>query len=129
MRSFLQRVVVAGVVSCLVSTLLIAADVKPKSPHVRAFQFTYAATVADLKPGQTARIWLPVPPSNDEQEVEIIAKELPVEGRMGTARPNGNRMLYLAARANEKGEIPIRKVYRVKRRELTHDKPVNPLIS
>lgn len=124
MRLFLQRFVAVGTVGCLVCSLLVAADDKPKSPHVRTFQFTYAVTVADLQPAQTTRIWLPVPPSNDEQDVEIVAKDLPVDGQIRTERPHGNRMLFLEAKANEKGSIPIRMVYRVKRRELTRDKPI-----
>ena len=90
---------------------------------MRAFEFTYAATVTDMKPGQTARIWLPVPPSNEEQKVEIVKKDLPVEGRIQTARPHGNRILYLEAKANASGEISVRLKYRVKRRELTRDRP------
>ena len=37
--------------------------------HSRTFLFTYGATVTGLTPGQTARLWLPVPPSNADQEV------------------------------------------------------------
>jgi transglutaminase-like putative cysteine protease len=124
MRSFSLRLVLAGVAVYLPFSFLIAADEKPKSPRVRAFRFTYSATVTDLKPGQTARVWLPVPPSNTEQEVEIMKKELPVEGRIETARPYSNRILFLEAQANDKGEILLHLVYRVKRRELTRDKPI-----
>jgi transglutaminase-like putative cysteine protease len=87
-------------------------------PHVRTFQFTYAATVTGLKPGQPARIWVPVASSNDDQEVEILTKDLPAEGRIRTEPRYGNRILYLEAKAAEKGEIPLSLVYRVKRREV-----------
>lgn len=108
----------------LLPASLSAAEEKPQTPSVRTFAFTYAATVADLKPGQVARIWLPVPASSAEQEIEIVKKDLPSEGRIETSRPDGNRMLYLEAKANAKGEIPIALTYRVKRRELTRDKPL-----
>lgn len=124
MRLFLQLFAVIGSLGCLLCSFSVAADDKPKSAHVRTFRFTYAAAVTDLKPGQTARIWLPVPPSNDEQEVEIVEKDLPVVGRIQTAKPHGNRILFLEAKANDRGTIPIRMVYRVKRRELTRDKPI-----
>jgi transglutaminase-like putative cysteine protease len=96
---------------------------KSMSPRVRLFQFTYAATIAGLEPAQRARIWLPVPPSNDDQQVEIVRKDLPVEGRIGTEKTYGNRVLYLEAKANDAGEIPLRLDYRVRRRELTRRKP------
>jgi transglutaminase-like putative cysteine protease len=103
-------------------TALSAADDRPAAPRVRTFQFTYAATITGLKPGQDARVWLPVPPSGDEQEVEIVTKDLPAEGAIRTERPHGNRILHLEAKANDKGEVPLRMVYRVKRRELKRDR-------
>ena len=35
----------------------------------RSFTFVYAATVTGLPPGTRARVWLPVPATNDEQQV------------------------------------------------------------
>src|SRR5262245_16902011 len=37
---------------------------KEPASRSRTFWFRYAATVTDLSPGATARIWLPIPPSN-----------------------------------------------------------------
>jgi transglutaminase-like putative cysteine protease len=124
MRLFLQLFSVIGTLGCPLCSFSVAADDKPKPARVRTFRFTYAATVTDLKPGELARIWLPIPPSNEEQQVEIVEKDLPVAGRIQTAKPHGNRILFLEAKTNEKGAIPVRMVYRVKRRELTRDRPI-----
>jgi transglutaminase-like putative cysteine protease len=119
-----QQLLLAGAAGFLLLASRSATEEKPRSPSLRTFAFTYAATVADLKPGQAARIWVPVPASSEEQEIEIVKKDLPSEGRIQTAQPYSNRMLYLEARADAKGEIPIALTYRVKRRELTRDKPI-----
>src|SRR5262245_1803761 len=55
---------------CLAPADLVAAGDQPEAPRVRTFQFTYAATITGMKPGQDARVWLPVPPSDDDQEVK-----------------------------------------------------------
>jgi transglutaminase-like putative cysteine protease len=86
--------------------------------HSRTFRFTYEATVKGLKPGQKARIWLPVPPSTAAQDVAIVSEDLPAKGRQGTEKQYSNRMLYVEARANREGKVPLQVVYRVTRREV-----------
>ena len=99
-------------------------EVKPEAPSLiaaprtRSFLFTYSATVTGLAPGQLARIWLPVPPSNDDQEVKIEARDLPAEGKIGTEKQYGNQILYVEAKAKEDGTLPLKMVYRVTRKEL-----------
>jgi hypothetical protein len=92
----------------------------PARPAVksRTFQFTYAATVTGLAPNQKARVWLPVPPSNDEQDVRLVSKQLPAEGKIDTEPKSGNRMLYVEAKADAEGKVPLQVVYQVTRREL-----------
>jgi transglutaminase-like putative cysteine protease len=119
--SLLSRLLPLTALLCLPSALC-GADEASAAPRVRTFQFTYAATVTGLTPGQATRIWLPVPPSNDDQEVTIVTKDLPAEGKIHTEKPNGNRILYVQAKADDRGEIPLRLVYRVKRRELKRDR-------
>jgi transglutaminase-like putative cysteine protease len=117
---FFRRLLLLAIFSVCAMAPVRAAEGKAKPP--RAFRFTYSATVVDLKPGQTARVWLPVPPRNDDQDVEIASKDLPAVGRIGTERTHGNRILYFEAKADDKGCIPFSVVYRVKRRELTRDR-------
>lgn len=95
-----------------------AADDAKSAPRARTFLFTYAATVTDLSPGQKARIWLPVPPSNAEQDVEIVTKDLPAGSQIESEPQYGNKILYVEATAGKDGSIPLKVTYRVTRREV-----------
>jgi len=104
----------------LLSPLVVGADV-PAPARTRTFQFTYAAVVTGLKPGEAARIWLPVASSNADQDVSILSKELPAEGKINRQLPFDNQILYLEAKADADGKIPLKLVYKVTRREVKGD--------
>jgi uncharacterized protein (TIGR03000 family) len=87
-------------------------------PHSRTFLFTYAAMVTGVPAGDKVRIWLPVPPSNGDQDVKIESKELPAQGKIGRDSMYGNNILYLEAKAGADGTVPFKIVYRVTRREV-----------
>jgi transglutaminase-like putative cysteine protease len=91
------------------------------APKSREFLFTYAATVTGLKPGELARIWLPVPQSNAYQEVRTVAKKLPGQARSGKEAKFGNQILFVEGRADAEGTVPVAITYRVKRREVKGD--------
>jgi transglutaminase-like putative cysteine protease len=97
---------------------VLLAEPEAAKPRARTFEFTYAATVTGLEPGQAARVWLPVPPSDDDQDVTILARKLPAEGRIAREPVYGNRVLYLEAKADAQGKVPLGMVYRVTRREV-----------
>jgi transglutaminase-like putative cysteine protease len=99
-----------------------AAPDTASEPRVRTFRFTYAAIVTGLEPGQRARVWLPVPSSGDDQDVEIVSKDLPAKGRIETEPRYRNRILSVEAKADRQGEISVRMVYRIKRREVRGDR-------
>lgn len=85
----------------------------------RTFLFTYAATVTGLKPEQEARVWLPVPPTNDDQEVKIESdKGLPEGYKIGEEKQYGNKILYFEGKADKDGNLPLSVTYRVTRREV-----------
>ena len=108
---------------CFPALLLVAlppADISHEA-RSRTFRFTYAAVVTGLKPDQPARIWLPVPPSNDDQDAAIVSRELPAEGKIGRDAEYGNELLYLDAKADSEGKISLKIVYKVTRRELKGD--------
>jgi len=87
-----------------------------REPKSRTFEFTYAATVTGLKPQQTARIWLPVPPNNDEQKIEIVT---PLAGaKLTKEKFYGNRLYYLEAKAGADGKIPLTMTFKVTRKEV-----------
>ena len=66
--------------------LSVSAEPDRAAPKEREFLFTYRATVTGLKPGQTARVWLPVPPTNEDQSVAIVRKDLPAPARLERGR-------------------------------------------
>ncbi|HMF11647.1 MAG TPA: transglutaminase domain-containing protein [Gemmataceae bacterium] len=104
----------------LLQTIVLASEPLAKertTPRSRTFSFTYSATVTDLEPGKKARIWLPIPPSNAEQDVKIESKDLPAEGKLGKEGQYGNEMIYVEAPASKDGTIPLAITYRVTRRE------------
>jgi hypothetical protein len=85
---------------------------------IRTFRFTYEATVTGLKAGQQARIWVPVPQTTEDQEVLHVEMSLPGEPALNTETKLGNRMFYIAARADADGNVPVKATYTVKRREV-----------
>ena len=104
----------------LLAPLVMGADV-PAPVRTRTFQFTYAAVVTGLQPGQTARIWLPIASSGVDQDVGIVSQLLPSEGRIGRDRQYDNQILYVEAKADAEGKIPLKVVYNVTRREVRGD--------
>jgi transglutaminase-like putative cysteine protease len=94
------------------------AKAKKAKARSRTFRFTYAATVTGLDPGQTARIWLPVPPDNDEQDVKVESKSLPGKWSIKKETVYGNLILFVEARANTEGKVPLSVTYKITRREV-----------
>lgn len=95
-----------------------ASDKKEVMPRSRSFVFTYHVTITGLPARKGARIWMPVPPSNEEQDVQIGSKQLPAEGQTAREPKLGNQILYVRAEAGPDGTIPLEVTYRVTRREV-----------
>jgi len=105
-----------GFACCLVA--FPSADTRAEEPKSRHFDFRYDFDVTDLKPGQVARIWMPVPPSNDEQAVSIVGRQLAGEGRIGKESKYGNQIIFVEAAANSDGRIANSITYRISRNEV-----------
>jgi transglutaminase-like putative cysteine protease len=95
------------------------------TPKTRTFLFTYAGTVKDLKPGQEAKVWLPVAVNTPQQTISIVKKELPGKDQVGKEAEYGNTLLFFQGRANAQGEIPFAITYKVKRNEVKTDMQAN----
>jgi transglutaminase-like putative cysteine protease len=91
---------------------------QPTGPKSRTFSFTYAGTVTGLQPGELARVWLPVPPSNADQDARLLKKDLPAEGKISRELVYGNDVLYFEAKADADGKVPFELVWSVTRREV-----------
>jgi transglutaminase-like putative cysteine protease len=101
---------------------LVADTGSARTTNTRRFQFTYQTTITGLKPGQNARIWLPVAPTNEEQTARIVSRRLPAEGKIGREPVYGNEILFVEAPADADGKIPLQVVYKVTRKEVNGDK-------
>ena len=87
----------------------------------REFFFAYCTRIAGLEPGQPARVWVPVPPSDQDQVVTVVQWSLPGLARVGKEPKHGNKVLYVEASADEQGTVPLALKYRVKRHAVRTD--------
>ena len=110
------------IVGALISTIVAfpAWSQGVAGPKERRFEFTYAGVVKELEPGQEASIWLPVPKTSNEQEVEVLSKKKSVsrDAVLGQEHEYGNKMLFFKSVANDKGEIPFSITYLLHRKEV-----------
>ncbi len=87
----------------------------------RSFYFTYAGTIKGMPPGQKARVWLPVPPTNEDQMVKLADQQLPSKERLGQEAKYGNQILYFEAPADAEGQVRFSVRYHVVRFEVKAD--------
>jgi transglutaminase-like putative cysteine protease len=92
-----------------------------KASRSRTFLFNYQATVNGLPKGKVVRVWLPVPVSNEDQDVEIVCQDLPAKAQFHREPQYGNQILYLEGTANGEAPLTITLAYRVTRREVKGD--------
>ena len=90
----------------------------------RTFALTYAVEIAGLAPGQTTRIWVPVPPTNDEQTIETLERSAPGRSRLTRDPEYGNGIWYVESPADASGMLRLTARYRVVRRAVTPDNAV-----
>ena len=62
-------------------------------PRARQFRLDYGATLKGLPQGARVRVWLPVPPSNNQQEIELLELDLPTQSQRATEPKYGNQIL------------------------------------
>ena len=87
-----------------------------EAPRSRSFLFTYSTTITDLPTDSAVRVWLPVPPSNDEQWAHV--EKLPAGAKITYDPVNDNHYLYLEAKPGTEGKLSLEIVFRVRRYEL-----------
>ena len=100
----------------------VAAGDDSPNPKKREFLFTYGTTITKLKPGQKARIWLPIPPTTQVQKTQVLLKKLPGKVQRTRDKTFGNSFYYIEAKANADGRIPLAVSYRIRRSEVIGDK-------
>lgn len=92
-----------------------AAAVPAEHNDTRTFNFVYSATIAHLQPGQETRVWVPIAPSDHDQQSAIVSKRLPNDAHFGRETKYANQMAYFKERAGADGSIAISLTYRVTR--------------
>jgi len=84
---------------------------------VRQFRFYYDVKLTELKPGEQARIWVPLAIDNSHQRVKREQTTVPGEVQEMIAADQRHQWVYTEAVANEQGEIPLLVQYLVERVE------------
>ncbi|MFT3878657.1 MAG: transglutaminase-like domain-containing protein [Gemmatales bacterium] len=106
----------------LASSAVMLEAATPREPKGRTFQFTYQVQLHGLTPGQTYRLWLPMPKTSDFQQV-IDIDHKPV-GQIGSDSKFANRIFYIEGYADKAGEAVCITKYKVTRKEVTSSGPV-----
>ncbi len=113
------------------STLLaVELQANPNVSRARKFQLDYAVSISGLKTGDKVQVWLPEPPSNDDQTVTVLPGKFPVTPRTNTEPVFGNRITYFEAAATESGTVASQSSFRVERHEvrgLPGERPGQPM--
>jgi transglutaminase-like putative cysteine protease len=89
------------------------------APRARSFEFTYTARVPALpRDARDLRIWLPLPESDDYQEISDLVIDSPLPFERHREKEYGNEYLYLEAdRARVQAPLEITLRFRATRRE------------
>src|ERR1700712_1006946 len=95
------------------------------TPRTRDFDFTYKARVTELPAdARQVDLWIPVPVSDDLQEVTVTGISAPVPYVITKDGRYGNSVLHFAVTAPQQPEIAVEMNVRVRRKEsLHHDLP------
>ena len=89
----------------------------PSTSNSRSFVFTYAATVNGLQPGAPTRVWLPIPCSDETQQIEQLKADVPAGASTATEPRFGNRILSLILPRDHGSTATFSITYKVTRHE------------
>ncbi|MEO2023293.1 MAG: hypothetical protein ABGX05_15840, partial [Pirellulaceae bacterium] len=95
-----------------------AAEKAPATPRSRQFRLDIGATVKALPRGATLRVWLPVPPSNQNQTVKALTPSLPARGKLSEEPKYGNQVLYFQKEVSSPGPLRFNTPYQIERHEV-----------
>lgn len=105
--------------SCVPFALLALDGCTSTTADSRRFSFEYAAEVSGFPEGaRQARVWLPVPSSDETQTIGNLRVTAPVPHRISTEPVYGNRIAYLEIEAPFPESIPVTVSFDVERVEV-----------
>jgi transglutaminase-like putative cysteine protease len=93
------------------------------TPKSRTFELTYRATIKDLPAGKVAKVWVPVPSTSDDQDVELLSTSITSKRAFpktstGKEPRYGNQVWYGEVEPAAGGKVELTFKYRVTRREV-----------
>lgn len=93
-------------------------QISEDSRPARSSEFTYSARITQLpQDAREVRVWLPVPQSDDNQEISKVEINAPYRYTMHTEHIYGNRMAFFELHEDIPQEIPFELKFRVTRYE------------
>jgi len=81
---------------------------------VDSFEFRYEVTLPEIN--EAAKMWLPIPQTDDFQKVEVVSIKAPVDHRILKEKYYGNSVLYVELSPEHSGK-KVELVYAVQRQE------------
>jgi transglutaminase-like putative cysteine protease len=91
---------------------------KVGAPRERKFQLEYSVSISGLKPGEKVQVWLPIPPSSEDQSVEVLPGKFPVTPQTNTETLYGNKMSHFEMPAPDSGSVESKLAFQIKRKEV-----------
>ena len=114
--------IIMTIVACGVSAWSCAESGKAKAPEVvakRRFELHYSATISGFPKGaRKARIWVPIPVSDEAQDVTNLRVEAPIAHTVDGEKVYGNRVVFFEVEAPFPDEIPITLSVEIERKEV-----------
>jgi transglutaminase-like putative cysteine protease len=88
-------------------------------PHTRAFEFHYTTRIPSLpEGGEKLRLWIPVPETDDYQEISSLTIESPIPYELHREPGYGNQYAYLeVVPPTQKVQVEVRMSFKVNRWE------------
>lgn len=99
---------------------------RPQPRARRDFLFNYGVVVDGLERNVSARVWVPIPRSDECQTVRIIREDLPGKGTFATETKYGNEILFVDANTGNARELKLNLMFRVTRFSLSKGIGVEP---
>ena len=120
-----QRISLSHVVLFLSLGLLLAYRVRgqeltpdPGEPATRSFRLTYAVELSGIPEDGDIRVWLPIPPSNIAQDVQLLDVDIPAKYEVTREPVYGNEMLTFHFVEPPASKVSFVMTYHVVRREV-----------
>lgn len=88
-----------------------------KQPVERGFTFRYAAELIEVEPGAKVRMWVPIPPRTEDQDVKVISADFPGEAKETSDAKFGNRMYYVEFDQPQSQPTKLNLKYQIERKE------------